>query len=491
MHAGGTIAFAAGARKRANRRAACGLGGALVQQADCGSASGNRPPGSETRNRTVDLTTAIHDVAIARLGEPSIPSPLRLVHGHGHGLCVFVPEAARVREGGELTLGAAGGEEFVFEKAGPRERLFFDPSRTRAAVVTCGGLCPGLNDVIRSLFLELHYNYRVPELLGIRYGYQGLNPSVGLPPISITRECVANIHNEGGTFLGSSRGEQDVGVMVDTLARLDVHCLFCVGGDGTQRGAHAIVQEVKRRGLHIAVVGIPKTIDNDILYCDRTFGLVTAVEKAAEVLHLAHTEAKGAPRCIGLVKVMGRHAGFIACLATIACQDVNVCLIPELPFALDGPEGLLAALERRMDARGHAVICVAEGAGQNLFAGEETHLDASGNVKLHDIGPHLKERIAGHFKRRKRPVDIKYIDPSYIIRSAPANTDDSLLCDQLARNAAHAALAGKTDVLMCHKNGKFLHVPISMAVARKQQVDVEGPLWAAVLASTGQPVRFA
>ena len=438
----------------------------------------------------MDHTTPLRDVPIARLGEPAVPSPLRLVHGHGHGLCVFVPEHARVRNSGEVALGTPAAEELIFEKAGPRERLWFDPAKSRAAVVTCGGLCPGLNDVVRSLFLELHYNYRVPELLGIRYGYQGLNPSLGLPPIVVTRECVANVHNEGGTFLGSSRGEQDVGVMVDALAHLDVQMLFCVGGDGTQRGAHALVQEIKRRGLNVAVVGIPKTIDNDILFCDRTFGLVTAVEKASEVLHLAHTEAKGAPRCIGLVKVMGRHAGFIACLATMACQDVNFCLIPELPFQLDGPDGFLEALGRRMDARGHAVVCVAEGAGQSLFEGAETRCDASGNVKLHDIGLLLKERIAAWFHGHKRPVDIKYIDPSYIIRSAPANTDDSLLCDQLARHAAHAALAGKTDVLMCFKNGKFIHVPIPMAVAHKQQVDIEGPLWSSVLASTGQAVRF-
>jgi 6-phosphofructokinase 1 len=277
--------------------------------------------------------------------------------------------------------------------------------------------------------------------------------------------------------------------MVDFLRDRQVNALFCIGGDGTLRGARAICEEVARQKLDIAVVGIPKTIDNDVLYCDRTFGYFTAIDKARDVLHLAHTEAKAAPRGIGLVKVMGRHAGFIACGATIVSQEVNFTLIPEVPLVLDGPRGFLAALEKRMNDRRHALIVVAEGAGQELFE-KTTGRDASGNVKLHDIGPHLKDRIAQYFTEKNQPVDIKYIDPSYIIRGVAANMADSLLCDQLARHAVHAALCGRTDLMIGLRHSAFIHVPLAMAVGQKRYVEPEGALWTNVLASTGQPPRF-
>lgn len=382
-------------------------------------------------------------------------------------------------------------EELLFEKAGTRERIYFDPVQTRAAIVTCGGLCPGLNNVIRSAFIELHMNYRVKEVLGIRYGYQGLNPAVGLPPIPLTMEMVEDIHEEGGTILGSSRGNQDPAVMVDFLSQRAIDILFCVGGDGTQRGTHAIAEEVKRRNLPIAVVGIPKTIDNDIVYCDRTFGFTTAVEEAAKVFDAAHSESKGSPYGIGLVKVMGREAGYIAAAATLASQEVNFCLIPELPFKLDGPRGFLEALRTRMLDRRHAVIVIAEGAGQELFAlNGNVERDASGNVKFQDIGPFLKQKIADFFAQRGPKVDIKYIDPSYTIRSVKANCEDAILCDQLARRAVHAAMAGKTDVLLGHMSGTFVHVPISMIAGAKRRVNIEGELWSAVRAATGQPRCF-
>jgi 6-phosphofructokinase 1 len=436
------------------------------------------------------MTTQLKYVSPEVLGPASIPSPLRLSTRTGTGRGRFVPEGTWVRHRTEIWPDAEPEEELLFEKDGPREHLFFEPAKTRAAVVTCGGLCPGLNNVVRSLFLELHLNYGVPEIIGIRNGYQGLNPAVGQPPIPLSMSLVSDIHKDGGTVLGSSRGNQEPGVMVDFLERENIQLLFCIGGDGTQRGAHAIFEEVRRRGRKIAVVGIPKTIDNDILFCDRTFGFVTAIEAARHIVHMAHTEATGTPRGIGLVKVMGRDAGFIACGAVMASQEVNFVLIPEVPFELHGEKGLLAALEKRMDARGHAVIVVAEGAGQHLFKDAPQERDASGNVRHHDIGPFLKEQIAAHFKELGRPVDIKYIDPSYIIRSVPANCDDSILCDHLARGAAHAAMSGRTDVLTGFINWNLIHVPMPMAVGGKRRVDLEGSLWSSVLAATGQPARF-
>ena len=368
------------------------------------------------------------------------------------------------------------------------------PSSSRAgpcaAIVTCGGLCPGLNNVIRSLVLELHFNYRVSEVLGLRHGYMGLNPSIGESPLRLTPEVVSKIHKDGGTMLGTSRGPQDSAVMADYLEREQIDMLFAIGGDGTQRGAHALAEEVRRRDRPIAIVGIPKTIDNDVAYCSRSFGFFTAVEMAAEVIHLRPQRGQERPRGIGLVKVMGRHAGFIACMATLANQDVNYTLIPEVPFDLEGPHGLLAHLERRMDRKGHAVLLVAEGAGQHLFEVGDIGRDASGNRVLKDIGPFLKYQIVDYFQRLGKPVDLKYIDPSYIIRSVAANTDDSILCDQYARRAAHAAMAGKTDLIISFLNQNFVHVPIDMVTRDTRKVNLDGETWTSVLAATGQPPQF-
>ncbi|TVQ26951.1 MAG: ATP-dependent 6-phosphofructokinase [Spirochaetaceae bacterium] len=363
----------------------------------------------------------------------------------------------------------------------------FYPASVRAAVVTCGGLAPGLNNVIRSLVTELHFHYGVRAILGIPRGYRGLNPAEGLAPRELTPDLVDNIHTEGGTILGSSRGRQDESVMLAYLKTLGVNLLFCIGGDGTLRGAEKIASAAMAQNEPIAVIGIPKTIDNDVYYCDRTFGYSTAVDAARDVLTVAHVEAKCADRGIGLVKLMGRDAGFIACGATVSSQQVNYTLIPEIPFELDGPRGLLAELEKRMDARSHAIIVVAEGAGQHLFPPEERSTDASGNTRYGDIGHMLRDRIKEYFARIGKPIEMKYINPSYTIRGVPANSEDSLLCDQLARDAVHAAMAGKTACQMSFLNNRVVHVPLSLAVGRTRRVDVHGPLWQSVLASTGQP----
>ncbi len=431
------------------------------------------------------------NVTIATLGPCRVPSPVRLNTISGDIVGNYVSDETRVRHTIEIHGTSPPTPEVLLEKAGPRERLFFDPKETRAAIVTCGGLCPGLNNVIRSAYLELHHNYGVRDVLGIRYGYQGLNPKAGLPPVQLTPELVESIHEEGGTILGTSRGPQPADVMVDFLADQRINILFCVGGDGTQRGAHAICEEVQRRSLPIAIVGIPKTIDNDIACVARTFGFSTAIERARDVLTCAHIEAHGALNGIGLVKLMGRDAGFIAAGATLASQEVNFTLIPEVPFTLDGDDGFLNVLKKRLIARRHALIAVAEGAGQGLMNDSPEERDASGNIKRGDIGLYLRNRIEAFFCEQQMPVSIKYFDPSYLIRSVPANCDDSLLCDQLARHAVHAGMAGKTDVLIGLWNDVFTHVPISVAVMGKKRVSPEGELWRSVLAATGQPPCFA
>lgn len=413
---------------------------------------------------------------ITTLGEARFPSPQRRT----------VSDQARVSSRLIRDPDAPPEDELLFELAGPRDRLFFDPPQTRAGIVTCGGLCPGLNNVIRSLFLELHHGYGVTEVLGFRGGYQGLDPASGREPLMLTPELVNRIHHIGGTVLGTSRGPVDVCVAVDNLIRRGVNILFTLGGDGTQRGGNALFQEARRRGHALAVVGIPKTIDNDVAFVTRSFGYLTAIEEAAKVLLCAHTEAHSVHNGIALVKLMGRDAGFIAAGAAVASQDVNFVLVPEAPLRLDGENGLLAALKRRILRRPHALIAVAEGAGQDLLAASDAARDASGNAKLGDIGLFLRERIEAYFEAEGIPVTLRYFDPSYLIRSVPADAEDSILCDFFARNAVHAAMAGKTGLVIGLMHDAFIHVPIELLVSQKKRLDLNGPGWRAVLAATGQ-----
>lgn len=411
------------------------------------------------------------------LGVPQFSSPLHRA----------ISDEIRIPE--RIEVGAAPGLQF--ELAGPREKLFFDPQQTRAGIVTCGGLCPGLNNVVRSLFLELHHTYGVTEVVGFRGGYSGLIPQPGTEPITLTPEFVHDIHQRGGTVLGTSRGPVDIPTAVDNLIQRGINILFTVGGDGTQRGANALYQEASRRGHALSVVGVPKTIDNDVGFVSRTFGFFSAVEEASRVLECAHTEARSTPGGIGLVKLMGRHAGFITAGATVANQDVNFALIPEVPFALEGERGFLAALKARMQRRGHAVIAVAEGAGQDLLQADKANCDASGNVKLEDIGLFLRDRINAYFKAEGVPVVLRYFDPSYQVRSRPANCEDALLCDLFARHAVHAAMAGKTGVVIGFLHERFIHVPIELLATHVKRLDPNSGWWHSVLAATGQPERFA
>ena len=421
------------------------------------------------------------DLAVTSLGTPRYDSPRMSA-----GQIRFISDSTRVRFEDEVGTGVQD-SNITFEKSGPRESMFFNPETTTAAVVTCGGLCPGLNNVIRSAFLELRYNYGVPRILGIRNGYQGLNSESGLAPIEINRDLVHHIQDRGGTVLGSSRGPQEPAVMVDFLERHGIDILFCIGGDGTQRGAHALQQEIARRGLAKSVVGIPKTIDNDISFVWMTFGYATAIAKAEEVLRAAHMEAHGAPNGIGLVKLMGRDSGFIAAGASLASQEANFVLVPEVPFPLEGADGFLAALERRIHKRGHALVVVAEGAGQHLFKDAEQSRDASGNLDHEDIGVFLKRRIQAHFKEKELEVNLKYLDPSYLIRSIPANGWDRILCDRMARHAVHAAMAGKTDMMIGFHHNTMINVPIPAAIADRRRMELTSDLWSGVLSTTGQP----
>jgi 6-phosphofructokinase 1 len=375
----------------------------------------------------------------------------------------------------------------MFERAGPRRKIFFDPAKLNCGIVTCGGLCPGLNDVIRTITLSLIGQYGVKNVFGFRYGYAGLSSKAPMPPLLLTPDLVSDIHLKGGDILSSSRGPQDIDEMVDTLQKMEIGALFALGGDGTLYGASQLAATIKRRGLRISVIGVPKTIDNDISGIEQSFGFSTAVEATRSAISSAHEEARGAWNGVGLVKLMGRDSGFIAAYATLANSDVNFCLIPEVPLVLEGQNGFLRALEKRLDEKHHAVVVVAEGAGSELTRKDGvSKTDASGNTLRGDIGLLLKDRITAYFKERAKPVAMKYIDPSYMIRSLPADSNDSVFCVMLGQNAVHAALSGRTNMVVGYWNQHFVHVPTELTVLKRKKIDPDGFLWQTVLETTGQ-----
>jgi 6-phosphofructokinase 1 len=430
------------------------------------------------------------ETSIMTLGPAKIPSPLQ-TRREGNRAGCFLSDNDRVLvnilERPVTKLIESGKKPMSFELGGPRSKIFFDPTKLRCAVVSCGGLCPGVNDVIRAIVLALHYNYGVRNIYGIRYGLQGFISSYGHELVELTPQSVAHIHERGGTILGSSRGPQDIVSIVDAIERMNVGLLFTVGGEGTTVASAKIADEINTRELKIGVIGIPKTIDNDIYLVDRSFGFDTAVGIAVDVIGGAHNESISAPNGIGLVKVMGRHSGFIAAAATLAMPDVNFVLVPESDFELEGPNGLLEALKERLILRKHAVIVVAEGAGQKFFTNTEQERDPSGNIRLHDIGVFLKDAITAHFKEQKMEINLKYMDPSYSIRSASANANDHLLCGFLARSAVHAGMAGKTKMLVGLCNNQIVHIPMEASAGKRKQVDTCGDMWMSVLETTGQP----
>lgn len=429
------------------------------------------------------------ETRIETIGEAKIDSPI-LKETDGTSAKIFKSDNDRVLidvyPDHIVEMMKANETPASFELAGPRQKIYFDPSKLKCALVTCGGLCPGLNNVIRAIVLGLYYRYRVRHIYGIRYGLQGFIPQYGHDLVDLNPQSVVHIHEMGGSILGSSRGPQNIEAIVDCLERLNIGILFMIGGDGTLKAASKIVEEIRNRNARISVIGIPKTIDNDIYMVARSFGFDTAVDIATEAIQGAHKEAEGYPNGIGMIKLMGRYSGFIAATAALAQQDVNFVLIPEIHFDMEGENGLLAKIERRLKDRRHAVILVAEGSGQYFFEKTEKDFDPSGNVKLFDIGVFLKERIMAHFSAKGVEVSLKYIDPSYMIRSLPANANDHVYCGFLGRDAVHAGMAGKTNMIIGHWNNFFVHVPMPLTTDTRKQVNTDGKLWQTVLEATGQ-----
>ncbi|MGO9144984.1 MAG: ATP-dependent 6-phosphofructokinase [Desulfomonilia bacterium] len=433
----------------------------------------------------LDIFSDHIDTTIQSLGKPTIESPVR-------GTTIFVEDNERVIIDTSLAFfnrcSSGDSAPMSFELAGPRRKIFFDPSKTKCGIVTCGGLCPGINDVIRSIVLELYHAYSVENIYGITYGLQGFIPKYKHPLVELTPAYVEHIHGMGGTVLGSSRGSEDISEIVDAIERLNMNIVFFIGGDGTLKASSAVAKEALDRGFKCSIITVPKTIDNDIYFVSKTFGFDTAVEEARRVIQSAHVEARGAPNGIGLVKVMGRDSGFIAANAALASRDANFVLVPEEDFDLDGDNGFLVTLEIRLNSRGHAVVVVAEGAGQKFFKDLPEEKDASGNVKKHDIGQYLKEQIERYFRTHDMPMNLKYLEPSYMIRSVVANAADSIFCGFLAQMAVHAGMSGKTDMLIGLWNNVYVHIPNAICMKGRKTIDTNGPLWMSVRESTGQPI---
>jgi len=429
------------------------------------------------------------DFTIEELGKRNIKSPIAMSTTRGDMIANYVTDNEFIRINTDVKIGAQPSltRKHVLECAGPREMIYFSPSNVHAGIVTCGGLCPGLNDVIRAIVRCLWYRYGVRRISGIQYGYKGFLPEYQFGVKNLNPDIVDDIHKIGGTFLGSARGGgREVTKIVDTMEQINLNVLFTIGGDGTQRGTLDIADEVDKRKLKISLIGIPKTVDNDFALIQKSFGFDTAVDKAVDVVAAAHMEAYSAINGMGLVKVMGRESGFIAAHTALASHEVNFVLIPEVPFNLEGYNGFLTHLERRLKSRGHAVIIIAEGAMQDQLLTEKK-LDAGGNLKMADVGVYMRDRITKYFEERKMEISLKYIDPSYIIRSSPANPADSIYCERLGNAAAHAAMAGKTKIIIGLVHNEFVHLPIKAVISHRSHVDPESNLWRDTLDATHQP----
>ena len=431
------------------------------------------------------------DFTIENLGECKIKSPIELSTVVGNGTANYVKDSSFVRTAVNVYDTSKNDpldSSNLMQKAGPREYIYFSPDEVKAGICTCGGLCPGLNDVIRAVVRCLWNRYGVRDIRGFQFGYKGFFKDENYETIPLNPENVDEIHKIGGSYLGTSRGggmrTKDI---VDTLQEKGINMLFVIGGDGTQHGALAISEEVEKRGYKCSVIGIPKTVDNDFLFIDRSFGFETAVQQAKDAVASIHMEARSQINGIGLVKLMGRESGFIATAAALASHECNFCLIPEVPFEMEGPNGFLSHLEKRLEKRHHAVIIVAEGAGQELLT-KTNQTDASGNIKLADIGVFLRDQINAYFKKKNIEINLKYIDPGYQIRAAVTTASDSIYCERLGNNAVHAAMAGKTKMVVGLVHEKFVHIPINMVIASRNVVDPEGALWRDTLDATSQPI---
>lgn len=417
---------------------------------------------------------------------PTYPNPLKDNPAYSVVTQYFVNDDDTVQQ--KIVVHKSTPRGIHFRRAGPRQKVYFESDDVHACIVTCGGLCPGLNTVIREIVCGLNHMYGVKKVLGIDGGYRGFYAK---NTVNLTPKVVNDIHKRGGTILGTSRGGHSKGKIVDSIQDRGINQVYIIGGDGTQKGASVIYEEIRRRGLKVAVAGIPKTIDNDIPVIDKSFGFDTAVTEAQRAINAAHVESESFENGIGLVKLMGRDSGFIAMYATLASRDVDCCLIPESPFYLEGAGGLFEYIEKTLKEQGHMVIVIAEGAGQELLSDSlrsTNQLDASGNKLHQDVGLWISQRIKDHFsKQKKMTINLKYIDPTYMIRAIPSNASDNVYCTLLAQSAVHGAMAGYTGFTVGPVNSRHCYIPFYRIIESQNHVVITDRMWARLLSSTNQP----
>ena len=378
-------------------------------------------------------------------------------------------------------------------RAGPRDTIYFDPSAITAGIVTVGGLCPGVNHILQALVVALTA-YGVRDIRGIRYGLRGFFET-DYPPVPLSVESVDQIHLNGGTVLGTSRGGSNVPRIVDAIQLMKLDQVYLVGGNGGNAAADAIHRECKARGYPCAVVGLPKSIDNDILLIDSCFGFSTATNEAQRAIMAASVEARSAHNGIGLVKLMGRSSGFLAAQASVGAGVVDVCLLPEVTFDL---QQVLSYVFDVLKRRGHAVIVVAEGAAQDTMRAElqasglevPDERDPSGNPLLLDVGKWLRDKLKAAAHERQTQIDLKYLSPAYMIRSVVADSGDAVYCRMLGHSAVHGAMAGFSGITagVCSKH--YVLLPSHEVVRTTRRLDPRGRLYRMMRAALGQPDFF-
>ena len=416
---------------------------------------------------------------VARLGEGKIDSPCA-----GRAL---TNERIDLDVGLGLQTDYENLQRYSLELAGARKKIYFDPQKMRVAIVSCGGICPGINSVIKSIVNTAHRVYGIPSIYGFRFGLNGLNPKYHLEYLTLTPERVNTIDLAGGSFLGTSRGPQPSDVIVDTLIRMNISCLFVIGGDGTMRAAHAIHKQIAAQGMNISVIGVPKTIDNDINFVQESFGFNTAVEKAADVIDNAFIEASSVYNGLAFVNLMGRESGFIAASASLSALETDLVLIPEVRLDDELLEGMFTHLEACVRRKNYAIAVVAEGAGQELFPEETLEVDASGNVKFKDSTKFIMEKSLQFLREKGLDCYPKYFAPGYLIRSVPANAYDKAYSSQLGALAVHACMSGHTDLVVTKLNGNYVYIPLELVTREKKRINIHSLYWRSVLEKTGQP----
>ena len=217
-----------------------------------------------------------YNFEIPVIGQARIDSPVQMSKTYGDKIVNYVREDEYILYDVKSKKGAGASQGrfnlLSSESRSPGKNLFPSRSCARGGCKPCGGLCPGLNNVIRSVVRTLWYQYGVRRITGIRNGYRGFLPQYNLPIKELNPDVVDDIHYMGGTILGSSRGGANIEEIVDAIERLNLNMLFTIGGDGTTKGALAIAAEIEKRNLKVAVIGIPKTIDNDLSFIQRSFG---------------------------------------------------------------------------------------------------------------------------------------------------------------------------------------------------------------------------